>query len=66
MLERLAAIKSPCVSVCVMNADTGWCAGCFRTLAEIGGWGSMSPERRSAVMDLLPERREAARKVAAE
>jgi predicted Fe-S protein YdhL (DUF1289 family) len=55
-------IKSPCVSICVMDPATGWCEGCYRTLAEIGGWARFSPEERDRVMrTLLPVRRQAAR-----
>jgi predicted Fe-S protein YdhL (DUF1289 family) len=31
-------VPSPCISVCRMNASTGWCEGCFRTLDEIRAW----------------------------
>lgn len=33
-------VPSPCVSVCQMDATTGWCQGCLRTLDEIGLWGN--------------------------
>ncbi len=33
-------VPSPCVSVCQMDAATGWCQGCLRTLEEIGQWGN--------------------------
>jgi len=54
-------IKSPCISVCVMDPATGWCEGCLRSLAEIAAWGQLSPEERERVMRLLPARRKAAR-----
>ena len=47
--------ESPCVKVCVMH-PAGVCAGCLRTLDEIGGWSSMSAAERRAVMDALPAR----------
>lgn len=31
-------VPSPCISVCQMDATTGWCKGCFRTLDEIRLW----------------------------
>lgn len=31
-------IPSPCVSVCRIDARTGLCEGCYRTLREISGW----------------------------
>lgn len=55
-------IKSPCVKVCAVDGQTGWCLGCGRTLGEIGGWSALSPEDRDAVMEKLPERLEALRK----
>ncbi|MFD1702063.1 DUF1289 domain-containing protein [Methylopila henanensis] len=64
MLNR-RPIKSPCVSVCVMDPATGWCEGCFRTLAEIGAWARMSDDQRDAAMRLLPARRKAFREGAA-
>lgn len=60
MLSR-RPIKSPCVSVCVMDPATGWCEGCFRTLAEISAWARMSEAERDAAMRKLPDRRKAAR-----
>ena len=44
-----------------MDPSTGWCEGCFRTLAEIGAWARYSPEERERVMRLLPARRKTAR-----
>lgn len=32
-------VPSPCTSVCQMDASTGLCQGCLRTLDEIGRWG---------------------------
>jgi uncharacterized protein len=33
-------VPSPCTSVCQMDASSGLCQGCLRTLDEIGRWGS--------------------------
>jgi hypothetical protein len=53
---RLPAIESPCVKLCVIDAATGFCAGCGRTGAEIGAWLGLSPDARRAVMAELPAR----------
>ncbi|MGO1160517.1 DUF1289 domain-containing protein [Brucella pseudogrignonensis] len=53
-----AAIESPCILVCVMDSQTGFCLGCARTLDEIAGWSSMSNDQRRAVMALLAQRHE--------
>lgn len=60
MLSR-APIKSPCIQVCVVDPATGWCEGCYRNLAEIGGWVRFSADERDRVMRLLPARRRAVR-----
>ncbi|HET7336140.1 MAG TPA: DUF1289 domain-containing protein [Rhizomicrobium sp.] len=49
-------IQSPCINVCVMDSASGLCAGCGRTLDEIGRWGSLSDAQRKAVMDALAAR----------
>lgn len=50
---------SPCIKLCVMDAERRYCAGCYRTLDEIANWGSMADEDRAAVLARLPERRQA-------
>ncbi len=49
-------VLTPCIKLCVIDAATGLCAGCGRSLAEIGGWRDFSDAQRLAVMALLPER----------
>jgi predicted Fe-S protein YdhL (DUF1289 family) len=53
-------VRSPCVSVCRIDAATGWCEGCQRTLDEIAQWGTMPDEARLAVWARIVRRREAA------
>lgn len=50
------AIESPCVKICVVDPETGFCIGCGRTRAEIAGWLSLEPGERRAIMDRLGER----------
>lgn len=47
---------SPCIKVCVMDANQRYCAGCLRTLDEIARWGGMSDAERAAVVERLPGR----------
>ena len=47
---------SPCISICRMDADTGLCEGCFRTLDEIAGWGMMADDAKRAVWRALVQR----------
>ncbi|PTW57567.1 hypothetical protein C8N35_11046 [Breoghania corrubedonensis] len=51
-----AAIKSPCVNVCVIDEPSGLCTGCGRTLDEIAGWSHLSDKSRAAVMEELGAR----------
>jgi len=55
-----ATVPSPCINVCRMDAATGWCEGCRRTLDEIAAWGGMSDERKRGVWQALAQRRQAA------
>jgi len=49
-------IDSPCVNICVIHPRAGICAGCYRTVEEIGAWSQMAPETRRAIMAELPSR----------
>lgn len=50
------AVLTPCIRLCAVDAATGFCAGCGRSLAEIGSWIRLSDSERRAVMALLPAR----------
>jgi uncharacterized protein len=52
-------IQSPCVKVCVMDADSGLCRGCGRRIDEIATWSRMSAAERARVMAQLPGRMKA-------
>jgi len=39
-----------------MNAATGWCEGCLRTIDEIAGWSSFDDTRKHAVWDAIEAR----------
>jgi uncharacterized protein len=52
-------IESPCISVCMINADDERCYGCFRTLDEIASWTNFSDAERAAINAQLEERRAA-------
>jgi len=59
-VNATVGVPSPCTSVCKMNAGTGWCEGCFRTIDEIVAWGTMGDDDKRRVWALLPARREQA------
>lgn len=52
-------IVSPCIKVCAVDGETGWCLGCGRSLEEIVRWVAMGEAGRDAVMDELAPRMDA-------
>ncbi|MFN0192784.1 MAG: DUF1289 domain-containing protein [Aestuariivirga sp.] len=49
-------METPCVKVCVVDPDSGFCIGCGRTRGEIASWIGFSPAERHSVIEALPER----------
>lgn len=52
----MSGADSPCIQVCTMDAATGLCLGCHRSLQEIAVWAQLSPRARRAIMERLPAR----------
>lgn len=52
-------IASPCTEVCRMDAVTGWCEGCLRTIDEIVSWATLDDAGRLSVWRALDRRRAA-------
>jgi len=50
-------VASPCISVCVMDAASGFCIGCWRTLDEIAAWSVLDADAKRAVLAAICERR---------
>jgi hypothetical protein len=51
-----SAVKSPCVSICVLNPDDV-CEGCYRSTEEITQWNAYSQEEKAKVLQLSQQRR---------
>ena len=47
---------SPCVRICRIDAASGFCVGCQRTMAEIAGWRELDDAQRRTILASLPER----------
>lgn len=44
---------SPCINVCVIDVQTGYCLGCRRTQDEISGWPQFShAEKKQIIREL--------------
>jgi uncharacterized protein len=52
-----SSVPSPCVSICRMDAATGLCSGCLRTIDEISGWSRYSDAEKRAIWQLIAARR---------
>jgi predicted Fe-S protein YdhL (DUF1289 family) len=51
-----ASIDSPCISVCRIQADSGWCEGCFRSIPEITAWSRADDAEKRQVWRLIAQR----------
>ena len=51
-------IASPCINVCKMDAQTGLCAGCLRTIDEITAWSRLNDSWRRNVLAAIAGRRQ--------
>lgn len=47
---------SPCIQICIIDASSGLCQGCGRTLDEIATWGALNDADRAAILSALPGR----------
>lgn len=56
-LPTPSSVSSPCVNVCRMNAETGLCEGCLRTLDEIALWSVLDDAGKRSVWAAIERRR---------
>ena len=54
--ELASPVPSPCVSLCKMNPDTGFCDGCLRTIDEIVAWSRADDAYKRSVWTAIRER----------
>ncbi len=59
VLKQEPEVASPCVDVCRMDAASGYCEGCRRSIDEIASWSSYSAAQKRAVLVQLPARKKA-------
>ena len=64
-IDPAGPVPSPCISVCRMDAATGLCEGCCRTLDEIAAWSQLDGEAKRKVWRRIGERAIAAPEAAA-
>ena len=49
-------VPSPCISVCRVDADSGCCEGCLRTLVEIAVWSQLDNDGKRGVWRIIEQR----------
>ncbi|MGA8689678.1 MAG: DUF1289 domain-containing protein [Methyloceanibacter sp.] len=49
-------METPCIDACDIDASSGLCIGCGRSLDEIARWAELSVDERRAIMAILPAR----------
>ena len=53
------SVQSPCIDVCRMDAASGLCEGCLRTVDEIAGWAAAPDEQKRLILAAIAQRRAA-------
>jgi len=43
-------VKSPCIAVCKIDYESGYCIGCNRTIEEITNWGSFNDSQKKKIL----------------
>jgi predicted Fe-S protein YdhL (DUF1289 family) len=56
-MDPAAAVPSPCVNICRMEAASGLCAGCWRTIDEIAAWSKMDDDGKRQVWQAIALRK---------
>ena len=59
---ELHRIQTPCIKVCVIDANSRLCEGCGRTIDEIAAWSTFTNDQRSQIIADLPGRLKASKK----
>lgn len=57
-MDKKEEIETPCNGNCLIDPDTGYCEGCWRTMTEIAKWTKYTPEKRREVMNVLELRKQ--------
>ncbi len=51
------SVASPCIDVCRMDAKSGLCEGCLRTVDEIAGWAAAPDAQKRLILAAIAQRR---------
>jgi predicted Fe-S protein YdhL (DUF1289 family) len=59
MMTQYVSVNSPCINICVIDAETDYCQGCYRTVDEISNWMKLGKRERAEIILELEHRRDA-------
>ncbi|WP_205962475.1 DUF1289 domain-containing protein [Paraburkholderia phosphatilytica] len=54
--QDMTPVPSPCIDICRMDASTGLCEGCLRTIDEIANWSTFDDDAKRAVWNAIDAR----------
>ena len=57
MTRIMEKLVSPCISICQISDETGFCLGCYRTRGEIASWQRLSFTEQKEMIEMLHQRR---------
>jgi uncharacterized protein len=58
MINVPESTASPCIGVCTIDEDSGFCLGCARSLPEVANWRRFSDTQKGELLRKLPQRRQ--------
>jgi uncharacterized protein len=53
----MTTVASPCISLCQMDAASGLCKGCWRTIDDIVAWGRLSDAGKLLILKQIALRK---------
>lgn len=56
-IDDVYCVPSPCVGICKMNVDSGFCNGCTRSIDEIRKWRGATEDEKRTIWQLITLRR---------
>ena len=56
-------IKSPCVNVCKIDYESGYCIGCNRTIEEITNWSVFKDSQKRKILKKVKSKNTSKQKV---
>ena len=58
-IERMApSVDTPCNGECIIDPETGYCQGCWRTMTEIRKWLTYTDEQRKRIYQVIEARKQ--------